>query len=200
MQSTTNVDQEGRCKGYHRDKGFGNSNAIPLNLAHRWSTLSDATSTAAHVNTRTTSLHSGEDGGDKEGGKAEPEEGSGGLSLVAALAGVWRAVGDRVGGGVSEVTAAVDVKVGSHGDSTAEVEDGVEGVKCDHDHWVNRKSLLDGGRDEVEEGQHREDGHEHVVVDDGWVTGERGSDHVTDEGHDEKSPEELKGAHGQVDH
>ena len=70
-----------------------------LNLAHGRS-LSDATGTTAHVNAGVTALKTSEDGRDNKGGKAEPQEGGGGLGLVAALGGVGRAVGDGVAVGV----------------------------------------------------------------------------------------------------
>ena len=70
-----------------------------LDLAHGRS-LSDATGTTAHVNARVAALETREDSRDDEGSKAEPEEGGGGLSLVAALRGVGRAVGDGVAVGV----------------------------------------------------------------------------------------------------
>lgn len=66
-----------------------------LDLAHGRS-LSDATGTTAHVDARAAALKTGTDGGDNECGEAEPEEGSGSLSLVAALGGVRRSVGDGV--------------------------------------------------------------------------------------------------------
>lgn len=66
-----------------------------LDLAHGRS-LSDATSTTAHVNAGVAALETREDGRDDEGSKAEPEEGSGSLSLVAALRGVGRTIGDGV--------------------------------------------------------------------------------------------------------
>lgn len=89
------------------------------------------------------------------------------------------------------VAARVDVKSGGHGNGTAEVEDGIEHIKDDHQQGVALEGLLDGGRDEVEEREHGEDGHEHVVVDERRVAGVGSGDHVTDEGHDQKSPEEL---------
>jgi len=70
-----------------------------LDLAHGRSLL-DATGTAAHVNAGVTALETSEDGRDDKGSKAEPQEGGGGLGLVAALGGVGRAVGDRVAVGV----------------------------------------------------------------------------------------------------
>ena len=48
--------------------------------------------------------------------------------------------------------------------------------------------LFEGDCYQVYEGQHGEDGHKHIVVDDGWVTIEGIGDHVTNEGDDEQSP------------
>jgi len=93
----------------------------------------------------------------------------------------------------------VHVEVGSHGDGAAEVKKNVDRVEDNHDERVDHERVLDARRDEVEERQHREDSHKHVVVDDGWVASEGGSDHVTDKGHDEQSPKELDRAHGGVD-
>lgn len=62
----------------------------------------DVRPTSAHVHaTRATGLEAREDGGDGETGETEPEECGGGLSLVAALGGVGRAIGDEVGLGVA---------------------------------------------------------------------------------------------------
>jgi hypothetical protein len=70
-----------------------------LNLAHGRSLL-DATGTTTHVNARVAALETREDSRDGEGSEAEPEESSGSLSLVAALRGVGRSVGDGVAVGV----------------------------------------------------------------------------------------------------
>lgn len=63
------------------------------------------------------------------------------------------------------VTAAVDTKVRSHGDSTAEVEESVDDVESDHDHRVAHERVLGRRGDQVEQRQHRKDCKEHVVVD-----------------------------------
>lgn len=86
----------------------------------------------------------------------------------------------------------MDTEVGSHGNGTAEEEDGVQSIKSDHEERVALESLLDGGRDKIEQRQHGEHGQEHVVVDDRWVASVGGGDHVTDKCHDQKSPEELR--------
>jgi hypothetical protein len=74
-----------------------------LDLAHGRSLL-DATGTTAHVDARVTALETREDSRDGKGSEAEPEEGSGGLGLVAALGGVGRAVGDGIAVGVRLMT------------------------------------------------------------------------------------------------
>ena len=96
-QSTTRSQLEnwGGIKGYN---GSENNRLNSLNLAHRWAALSDTAHTTAHVDTRASTLHGRENKGDSECNEAEPEESGGGLSLVAALAGVWGSVGDKVGG------------------------------------------------------------------------------------------------------
>jgi hypothetical protein len=53
------------------------------------------------------------------------------------------------------------------------------------------KVLFECDEDEVEEGEHGEDGDEHVVVDDGRVAAGGGGNDVADKSHDEESPEEL---------
>lgn len=82
-------------------KGIRAQRTIELNsldLTHRWAALSDTAHTTAHVDTGASTLHGRENKGDSEGNEAEPEESGGGLSLVAALAGVWGSVGDKIGG------------------------------------------------------------------------------------------------------
>lgn len=136
-----------------------------------------AAATAKHI----------EHGRDGEGGKAEPLEGGHGLGLVAALAlvvlaglaqdvvavgvALWTEMGQRVEKtGESRTTytvaAAVDANFGSEGDGNGEPEDGKERVDTEQDEGVAGDALLDGCRDEVEEGQHADDGAEHGVVDD----------------------------------
>lgn len=89
------------------------------------------------------------------------------------------------------VAAAVNVQLGRHGDGGTEPEEGVQGVKDDHQEWVALKGLLNSGWNEIEKRQHREDCAEHVVVDDGRVPGECGCDDVSDQCHDKESPDEL---------
>lgn len=85
----------------------------------------------------------------------------------------------------------MDAEVGGHGDGAAEVENGVQCIKNDHEEWVTLERLLEGRGNEVEQRQHGEDGDKHVVVDNRWVAGVGGRNHVTDERHDEESPDEL---------
>jgi hypothetical protein len=83
-------------------------------------------------------------------------------------------------------------QLGSGGNTGAEEEQGVQRVQRDHDDRVEGERLLQGGGYEVEEREHGEDAHEHVVVDDARVAGEGRRDDVADECHDEQRPEELK--------
>lgn len=89
------------------------------------------------------------------------------------------------------VAARVALQLGSQCDSSAEEENGVEHVHHDHDNWVQRPVGVERGRDQVEEGQHGKRRRVHGVVDGAGVACESLGDHVTDEGHDEKSPQEL---------
>ena len=97
------------------------------------------------------------------------------------------------------VATAVDAKLCGCCDSTAEEEERVQHVESHWDGRVEHEALNNGGRDEVEKRKHREDGAEHVVVDDRWVARVCGCDHVTNQRHDQQSPEELKPAQGEVD-
>jgi len=93
----------------------------------------------------------------------------------------------------------VDTKLGRCCDSTAEEEQRVQHVEGHGDRRVEHEALDDGGRNEVEQRKHGEDGAEHVVVDDRWVASVGRCDHVTDQRHDKQGPEELEPAHGEVD-
>lgn len=90
-------------------------------------------------------------------------------------------------------------EVSSSSDTTNKEEDNVQAVKNGHDHRVG-DAADECSRDEVEESEHAEDCDEHVVVDNRWVTGVSLGDHVTDQGHDEESPDELEHSHDDVDH
>lgn len=143
-------------------------------------------------------LQAGQDRGDGEGGEAEPQEGTGGLRLTAALAGVGRAVGDDVTArvilrerlalmpgclrvrGTYRVAAAVHAQPARGRNSGAEPEECVHSIKGDHNDRVECEFLLEGRGNEVEQRQHREDCHKHVIVDYAWVAAEGRRDHVTD--------------------
>lgn len=64
------------------------------------------------------------------------------------------------------VAAGMDVELSGHGNGTAEEEEGVESVDGHHDEGVDHEGFLDRGGDEVKQRQHRNNRHEHVVVDD----------------------------------
>ena len=80
--------------------------------------------------------------------------------------------------------------VGGQSDATDEEEKGVESVKGEHGQWDGH-AFDDGRSNEVEQGQHGEDGDKHDVVDDGVVAGESLGDHVARQGQDEEGQEEL---------
>lgn len=52
----------------------------------------------------------------------------------------------------------------------------------------------------VEQGKHRKDCDEHVVVDNRWVPTERFSDHVADQGHDDQREEKLYDPEAELNH
>lgn len=88
--------------------------------------------------------------------------------------------------------ARVHTEVGWERNSGAEPEEDVQDIKRKGKRWVASEGVGEGGRDEVEEREHREDGDEHHVVDNAWVAAICVSDHVADERHYEDSPEELQ--------
>lgn len=88
------------------------------------------------------------------------------------------------------VTAAAHAQVGGGRDTGDQSEEGAEDVEDEREDGVDREGVLDRDEGEVEEGQHAEDGHEHVVVDDRWPAGH--GEHVTDEGHADEDEEELR--------
>ena len=81
----------------------------------------------------------------------------------------------------------------SQGDSSNEEEERIERVGRQHEERRNGKVLVDGGGYQVNERQHGEDSDEHDVVDGRGVSLCRIMYHVTGQGQDEKSPEELSG-------
>lgn len=165
----------------------------PLNLRHGWAGGRD---TFGKVAAR---REGGENAGSSESGESEPQECSNGLTLVAAHRLVGSAVGDGVGVEVRDVAAGVDTELGSEGNTTAEVEESHEEVNCDQDDRVNRKLLLESGRYQVDERDHCYDGHEDRVVDNGRISACRVGDHVTGNGQDEESPEELEATEAEID-
>ena len=82
-------------------------------------------------------------------------------------------------------------ELGSRGDSTAEPEEQVEDVEDEWQERVEGELVAHRGWDEVEEGEHAEDGDEEVVIDDAVVAAVPLVDHVARERHDEEGPEEL---------
>lgn len=98
--------------------------------------------------------------------------------------------------GTYAVATAVNTKVGGHGDSTAEVEDGVQDIKANNEERVDHERLLDACGNEVQQRKHAEDRDKHAVVDNRRVARVGGCDHVTDERHDEEGPDELHGMLG----
>lgn len=89
------------------------------------------------------------------------------------------------------IAAAVNAQVGCQRHRTAEPEDGVQDVEDEGKPGGDGEVLPYRGGQEVEEGEHAEDGAEEAVVDDGRAAGF--GDHVADNGHDEEGPEELGG-------
>jgi len=168
-----------------------------LDLRHGWPTFPDTTT--SEVDSAAASTEEREEQTGSERGKAEPEKGGGRLSLLAAVFGVMGAVGDRVAVGVGTVATAVYVKLGCHRNGGAEPEEHVEHVQGEWKHRVKGKVVVKGDEDEVEQRQHAEDGHEHIVVDDGGVAGEGGSNHVADQSHDNQSAEELEGPQAEIE-
>jgi hypothetical protein len=64
------------------------------------------------------------------------------------------------------VAAAVDVEVGSSCDTGDESEESAEDVNNQREDGVDGHGLLHGNEGEVEEREHAEHSHEHVVVND----------------------------------
>ena len=89
------------------------------------------------------------------------------------------------------VAAAVHVKVGSSCDTSNEGEESAENVESQREDRVDGHGLLHGDEGEVEEREHAEYSHEHVVVDDRGPA--RDGKHVSDECHTDEDEEELRG-------
>lgn len=88
------------------------------------------------------------------------------------------------------VAAAVHVQIGGGRDTGDQSEESAEDVEDEREDGVDREGVLDRDEGEVEEGQHAEDGDEHVIVDDRGPAGH--GEHVTDEGHADEDEEELR--------
>jgi hypothetical protein len=87
------------------------------------------------------------------------------------------------------VVARVYFQSSSHGDTTAQGEEGVDAIETGIDQvGANR---LEGTGDEEEQTEHAEDGHKDGVVDFARVAIESIVDHVAGQCHDEEGPEEL---------
>lgn len=84
-------------------------------------------------------------------------------------------------------------KVGSSCDTSNEGEESAENVDNQREDGVDCHGLLNGDEGEVEEREHAEYSHEHVVVDDRGTAGD--GKHVSDECHTDEDEEELKGGH-----
>ena len=64
------------------------------------------------------------------------------------------------------VPAAMHTKVGGKHNTADEEEQGIQRIRSDDEPRRYSESLDNGSGDEVEEGEHSEDGDEHDVVDD----------------------------------
>ena len=89
------------------------------------------------------------------------------------------------------VAAAVDAEVCGSGDTSNEGEQSAENVDNQREDGVDGHGLLHGDKGEVEEREHAEYSHEHVVVDDRGPA--RDGKHVSDECHTDEDEEELRG-------
>lgn len=89
------------------------------------------------------------------------------------------------------VGAGMAGQLRSQRNSGAEEENAVQRVQDDHEDRVDSPVQIPRGRDQVKECEHRECRHEHGVVDRARVACKGPGDDVTDEGHDEESPQEL---------
>lgn len=90
------------------------------------------------------------------------------------------------------IAAGMHAQLGGHGNGGAEQKDDVEEVEGDGDDSMDREGVMEGERNQVEEGGHGEGGYEHIVVDEGWVAGKGGGNDVADEGHDDEDEDELE--------
>lgn len=88
------------------------------------------------------------------------------------------------------VPTAMHTQVRRKGNATNQEKYSIQGIQS-KDNYGPEKRLHDCGTDQIKEREHSEDSNEHRVVDDRGIAADRLSDHVTDECHDEESPEEL---------
>lgn len=87
----------------------------------------------------------------------------------------------------------MNVEFCCHRHGAAEEEESVERIQHQWKQRMDRKAVIKRHGYKVEERQHRDDGHEHVVVYDRGIAGKCRRDHVADNGHNEESHEELRG-------
>lgn len=81
-------------------------------------------------------------------------------------------------------------EVCGQGNTANEEEEHIDGVEGDHSEG-NGKAFHDGGADQVEQGEHSENGDEHGVVDNGVIAGESVGDDVARQREDEEGHEKL---------
>lgn len=82
------------------------------------------------------------------------------------------------------------MKPGGQDDASDEEENGIDDVEGERDGWVG-EIVLDGGEDQVEEGEQRKDRDKHGVIDRRGVSAYRLVDHVSHKSHYEQCPQEL---------
>lgn len=87
------------------------------------------------------------------------------------------------------VTAAAHAQVGGSRNTSNQGEESAKRVQNQREDGVDCKGFLHRDEGQVEEGEHAEDGDEHVIVDDRGAAGD--GEHVTDQRHTEEDPEEL---------
>jgi len=116
------------------------------------------------------------------------------LCFAAAVGHVRRASCDFVALEVAGVAAAARMQSQDSGSCHGPNEEpkSIEDVKCQHDDGMELKVFAEGGRGEVDQGQHCEDGDEHVEVDNGWIGPARAGNHAANECHDDDGAEELE--------
>ena len=88
------------------------------------------------------------------------------------------------------VPTAVHTQVRRKGNAANQEKYSIQCIQS-KDNNGDEERLHDCGTDQIEEGEHSEDGNEHGVVDDRGIATDRFMDHISHECHDEESPEEL---------